>query len=176
MQEYTHTAKCYIYFCNHFNHCTPSANSYFEIYFRFDMCPGGNVSNTIMCPDCMKYCPYWKLQDSCTLSKVAYLADNYGTIAFSILMAFWGNSAPSIIKTLLTLDFKNMLVNFCVSGDIHLIFLEISNWHLSCFSAVLFQEFWKRKQSVIAWEWDLNKFEEEEQLRPEYERKVKTTR
>ena len=29
---------------------------------------------------------------------------------------------------------------------------------------------------MIAWEWDLTNFEEEEQTRPEYESKVKTTR
>ena len=27
---------------------------------------------------------------------------------------------------------------------------------------------WKRKQAVIAWEWDLESFEEEEQPMPEY--------
>ena len=43
-------------------------------------------------------------------------------------------------------------------------------------SAVVFLEFWKRKQAVIAWEWDLDKFEEDEQLLPEYETKVKTKR
>ena len=43
-------------------------------------------------------------------------------------------------------------------------------------SAVVFLELWKRKQAVIAWEWDLTKFEEDEPLRPQYEAKVKTTR
>ena len=40
----------------------------------------------------------------------------------------------------------------------------------------MFLELWKRRQAVIAWEWDLTNFEEEEQTRPEYEAKVKTTR
>ena len=31
---------------------------------------------------------------------------------------------------------------------------------------------WKRKQAVIAWEWDLESFEEEEQPMPEYVAKV----
>ena len=43
-------------------------------------------------------------------------------------------------------------------------------------AAVIFLEFWKREQAVIGWEWDLDEFEEEEPLRPKYERKVKTTR
>ena len=37
------------------------------------------------------------------------------------------------------------------------------------FAATSFIEFWKRRQAVIAWEWDLHNFEEEEQTRPEYE-------
>ena len=44
------------------------------------------------------------------------------------------------------------------------------------FAATSFIEFWKRRQAVIAWEWDLTNFEDEEQTRPEYETNVKTTR
>ncbi|CAG0886851.1 unnamed protein product [Darwinula stevensoni] len=44
------------------------------------------------------------------------------------------------------------------------------------FWATMFLELWKRKQSIVAWEWDLDGFEEEEDARPEYEVKVKTTR
>ena len=39
--------------------------------------------------------------------------------------------------------------------------------------AVIFMELWKRKQAVIAWEWDLESFEEEEEPMPEYEAKVR---
>ena len=46
----------------------------------------------------------------------------------------------------------------------------------SNFAATSFIEFWKRRQAVIAWEWDLTNFEDEEQTRPEYETNVKTTR
>lgn len=42
--------------------------------------------------------------------------------------------------------------------------------------ATMFLELWKRKQSVIQWQWDLENYEEEEELRPEYEEKVTTTR
>jgi hypothetical protein len=40
----------------------------------------------------------------------------------------------------------------------------------------MFLEFWKRRQSVLSWEWDLTSFEDNEQTRPEYEVQVKTKR
>ncbi len=40
----------------------------------------------------------------------------------------------------------------------------------------MFLEMWKRRQAVIAWEWDLTTFEDDEQTRPEFEVKVKTKR
>ncbi|CAG0886852.1 unnamed protein product [Darwinula stevensoni] len=40
------------------------------------------------------------------------------------------------------------------------------------FWATMYLELWKRKQSIIAWEWDLDGFEEEEDARPEFEAKV----
>lgn len=40
----------------------------------------------------------------------------------------------------------------------------------------MFLELWKRKQAVIQWQWDLENYEEEEELRPEFEEKVTTTR
>lgn len=39
----------------------------------------------------------------------------------------------------------------------------------------MFLELWKRKQAVIQWQLDLENYEEEE-LRPEFEEKVTTTR
>ncbi|XP_039298885.1 anoctamin-4 isoform X1 [Nilaparvata lugens] len=44
------------------------------------------------------------------------------------------------------------------------------------FWATMFLELWKRKQAVIAWEWDLQNVEEDEEPRPEYEASVKTFR
>ncbi|XP_042204998.1 anoctamin-4-like isoform X1 [Homarus americanus] len=44
------------------------------------------------------------------------------------------------------------------------------------FWATMFLELWKRKQAVIQWQWDLDNYEEEEELRPEFEEKVTTTR
>lgn len=42
--------------------------------------------------------------------------------------------------------------------------------------ATLFLELWRRKQSVIQWEWDLQGIEEDEEPRPEFETSVKTFR
>lgn len=62
-------------------------------------------------------------------------------------------------------------VTYVFDNDLTVIYaLFMSFW------ATSFIEFWKRRQAVIAWEWDLTNFEEEEQTRPEYESKVKTTR
>lgn len=42
--------------------------------------------------------------------------------------------------------------------------------------ATTFLELWKRKQSVLVWEWDLQGTENEEEPRPEFETSVKTFR
>lgn len=42
--------------------------------------------------------------------------------------------------------------------------------------ATTFLELWKRKQSVIKWEWDLQNIESDEENRPEFETSVKTFR
>ncbi|XP_055596668.1 anoctamin-4 isoform X3 [Uranotaenia lowii] len=44
------------------------------------------------------------------------------------------------------------------------------------FWATTFLEMWKRKQSVLVWEWDLQNIENEEDMRPEFETTVKTFR
>lgn len=44
------------------------------------------------------------------------------------------------------------------------------------FWATTFLELWKRKQSVIVWEWDLQNSEHDEEPRPEFETSVKTFR
>ena len=42
--------------------------------------------------------------------------------------------------------------------------------------ATLFVELWKRRQAVLAWEWDLEMDDQEEQTRPEFEAEVRTRR
>ena len=36
-------------------------------------------------------------------------------------------------------------------------------------AATLFVEIWKRRQSILAWEWDLEMDDQEEHPRPEFE-------
>ena len=68
---------------------------YYFFTWRTEICDnttteGIYVGDVVMCPECDKYCPYWKLDKSCSVSKVAYLFDNYGTVVFSIVMSIWG--------------------------------------------------------------------------------------
>lgn len=42
--------------------------------------------------------------------------------------------------------------------------------------ATTFLELWKRKQSVLIWEWDLGNLEEDEENRPEFEASAKNFR
>ncbi|XP_053669255.1 anoctamin-4 [Anopheles marshallii] len=46
-------------------------------------------NSTIMCPQCDKYCDYWYLNTTCTISKLAHIFDNEMTIVFSIFMSVW---------------------------------------------------------------------------------------
>ncbi|VEN48394.1 unnamed protein product [Callosobruchus maculatus] len=43
-----------------------------------------------MCPRCDRYCDYWKLNESCTYSRIQHFIDNPATIFFAIFMSFWG--------------------------------------------------------------------------------------
>ena len=44
------------------------------------------------------------------------------------------------------------------------------------FSATTFLELWKRRQAILAWEWDLQNSDGDEEPRPEFEASVKTYR
>ncbi len=91
------------------------------------------MGGTVMCPECDIYCPYWRLADSCFLSKVTYLFDNNATVFYAIFMSVW---------------------------------------------ATTFLEFWKRRQAILQWEWDLDVDDDGDDnlMRPEYEFSVKTHR
>lgn len=60
----------------------------------------------------------------------------------------------------------------------YFIILEINCIIISLifFPATTYLELWKRQQSVIIWEWDLQNVEEDEEPRPEFETSVKTFR
>lgn len=53
---------------------------------------------------------------------------------------------------------------------------NLLNTYLNFDIATTFLELWKRKQSVIIWEWDLQSIDSDEENRPEFEASVKTFR
>ena len=55
-----------------------------------EICDEEKAGDTIMCPQCDTFCPYWPLKDSCFLVKLTYIFDNFATIFFSIFMCIWG--------------------------------------------------------------------------------------
>ena len=92
---------------------------------------GKYVGNVTMCPECEKYCPYWRLDKSCSLSKVAYVFDNYGTVVFSIVMSIWGRFSKNTLTngntrnakyTIFDKSLYVIIVNFidscCISGAV----------------------------------------------------------
>lgn len=42
-----------------------------------------------MCPQCDKNCNYWRLIETCLLTKITLLFDNPATTLFAIFMSFW---------------------------------------------------------------------------------------
>lgn len=93
--------------------------------------------NITLCPLCDKACKYQRLIDSCKFARLTYLFDNPATVFFAIFMSLWG----IIISN-----------KFC----------EIKVKIL----ATVFLELWRRKQSVIQWEWDLQGTDQDEESRP----------
>ncbi|XP_069888820.1 anoctamin-5 isoform X2 [Dipodomys merriami] len=47
---------------------------------------GGQI---IMCPLCDKMCDYWRLNTTCSASKLSHLFDNESTVFFAIFMGIW---------------------------------------------------------------------------------------
>lgn len=54
--------------------------------------------------------------------------------------------------------------------------MRASRFQAKISTATTFLELWKRKQSVLVWEWDLQGTENDEEARPEFETSVKTFR
>ncbi|XP_077965632.1 anoctamin-7-like [Styela clava] len=80
------------------------------------------TNNFNMCPSC-DTCKNWELSSTCGQTKLSYLFDHPGTVAFAIVMSFW---------------------------------------------AVLFLEYWKRKNASLAHHWEVMDYHEDERPRPEY--------
>lgn len=71
------------------------------------------------------------------------------------------------------------LSNSCLFSKITYLFDNPSTVFFAIFMsfwATMFLELWKRKQSVLCWEWDLQSIESDEENRPEFEASVKTFR
>ncbi|KAM4881268.1 anoctamin-6 isoform 1-T1 [Thomomys bottae] len=47
---------------------------------------GGQI---IMCPQCDKLCPFWKLNITCESSKKLCIFDSFGTLIFAVFMGIW---------------------------------------------------------------------------------------
>lgn len=69
-------------------------------------------------------------------------------------------------------DYKNFTPLKKKTGTVH----YSTGTNLPNFPATTFLELWKRKQAVVAWEWDLQNVEDEEEPRPEFEATVTTFR
>jgi len=74
-----------------------------------------------MCPLCEENlgCHSWELSDVCTYSRLSYLFDNSGTVAFAIFVSFWAvtfleywkRHSVQLVK-MLTNFFSRMSINF----------------------------------------------------------------
>ncbi|KAK2858946.1 hypothetical protein Q5P01_003566 [Channa striata] len=47
---------------------------------------GGQI---VMCPQCDKFCSYWRLNSTCEASKKLCIFDNFGTLVFAVFMSIW---------------------------------------------------------------------------------------
>lgn len=106
-----------------------------------EICDRNGPGNITLCPLCDKACKYQTLADSCKFARLTYLFDNPATVFFAIFMSLWGNRC-------------NLYQNFAIS---------LTTFFLI---ATVFLELWRRKQSVIQWEWDLQGMEQDEEPRP----------
>lgn len=109
-----------------------------------EICNKLGPGNITLCPLCDRACSYQSLHQSCLFAQITYLFDNPSTVFFAIFMSFWGKSQGVVCKSSLPINFVHS-------------------------PATTFLELWKRKQSVIVWEWDLNSVESDEENRPEFE-------
>lgn len=130
-----------------------SMNSEYNTPSR-EMCDQWGVGNITLCPACDKACRYQKFVVHIHWNFV-FKYHLHSTLLFFRLH-------ESCLFAQLTYLFDNPATVFFA------IFMSI--W------ATMFLELWKRKQSIIAWEWDLAGSEHDEEPRPEFETSVKTYR
>ncbi|CAJ0931668.1 unnamed protein product [Ranitomeya imitator] len=117
-----------------------------------EICQAANVT---MCPLCDKYCPYMRLSDSCVYAKKRTNGIHAQNKPICELMQ---TETEASIDYYVTHLFDNGATVFFA------VFMAV--W------ATVFLEFWKRRRAVIAYDWDLIDWEEEEEeIRPQFEAK-----
>ncbi|XP_066865233.1 anoctamin-6 isoform X3 [Kogia breviceps] len=70
---------CFLYGYFNQNNCTWSK----------EVCHPDIGGKIIMCPQCDKLCPFWKLNITCESSKKLCLFDSFGTLVFAVFMGVW---------------------------------------------------------------------------------------
>eukprot|EP00069_Balaena_mysticetus_P012414 bmy_21657T0 len=70
---------CFLYGYFNQNNCTWSK----------EVCDPDIGGKIIMCPQCDKLCPFWKLNITCESSKKLCLFDSFGTLVFAVFMGVW---------------------------------------------------------------------------------------
>uniref|UniRef100_UPI00358ECDAC anoctamin-9-like isoform X2 n=1 Tax=Myxine glutinosa TaxID=7769 RepID=UPI00358ECDAC len=68
------------------------------IVFIYGFCTSGadtvskevcQAKEVVMCPQCDKQCPYWRLSDTCSFAKINHMFDNMATVFFAVFMSVW---------------------------------------------------------------------------------------
>ncbi|CAK7299303.1 anoctamin-6 isoform X2 [Vulpes vulpes] len=70
---------CFLYGYVNQNNCTWSK----------EVCHPDIGGKIIMCPQCDKICPFWKLNSTCESSKKLCIFDSFGTLVFAVFMGVW---------------------------------------------------------------------------------------
>uniref|UniRef100_A0A8C3VU52 Anoctamin n=1 Tax=Catagonus wagneri TaxID=51154 RepID=A0A8C3VU52_9CETA len=70
---------CFLYGYFNQNNCTWSK----------EVCDPDIGGQIIMCPQCDRLCPFWKLNITCESSKKLCIFDSFGTLIFAVFMGVW---------------------------------------------------------------------------------------
>ncbi|KAM5249772.1 anoctamin-6 isoform 1-T1 [Hipposideros larvatus] len=70
---------CFLYGYVNQNNCTWSK----------EVCHPDIGGKIIMCPQCDRLCPFWKLNITCESSKKLCIFDSFGTLVFAVFMGVW---------------------------------------------------------------------------------------
>ncbi|XP_075407959.1 anoctamin-6 isoform X2 [Tenrec ecaudatus] len=70
---------CFLYGYFHQDNCTWSK----------EVCHPDIGGKIIMCPQCDRLCPFWKLNITCESSKKLCIFDSFGTLVFAVFMGVW---------------------------------------------------------------------------------------